>query len=394
VIRVGFFLNVTGQIWLGGTNYFRNLLTALADLPQTGIQPVLLTNSGQVPALMAELPSAEWWQPSSLQRGSANWVARKLLARLVARDYLLERDLAKLNINALSHSGYLGPGARVPALAWIPDFQHMRLPQNYSARQRRVRDRHYANTCRFASRVILSSHSAQRDLAEFFPHAAPKSRVLQFVANVPDPATLLSREALQRKYGFSGRYFFLPNQFWVHKNHQIVLDALSLLKRDGNSVTVLATGNPDDARDPGHFGSLRARAEKLGVGACFRVLGLVPYADLMALLWHSVSMLNPSRFEGWSTTVEEAKSLGIPAIVSDISVHREQQPPAGAYFSPDDAEGLANLMGQSWEGEQPDERQRLAEQAHRQLAERRAEFARRFESIIEDCLEDTAGADR
>jgi len=218
--------------------------------------------------------------------------------------------------------------------------------------------------------------------------------VLPFVANVPDPETLPSQEALERKYAFSGRYFFLPNQFWVHKNHRVVVDALSVLRHQGMAVTVLASGKPADDRDPEHFRRLMGHAEALGVALRFQVLGLVPYADLMALMWHSVAVINPSRFEGWSTTVEEAKSLGVPAIVSDIDVHREQQPPSGAYFGPDDAEKLAELMWREWDAEATEARRVLAEQARRQLAGRRREFARRFESYVMECVAQPQEADR
>ena len=392
--RVGFFLNVTGQVWLGGTSYFRNLLTALADLPEREIQPVILTSSKSRPALAAELPSADWHCPPSLQRYNPRWIARKLLARFTDRERLLERDLQALGIEVLSHSGHLGPGARIPALAWIPDFQHLRLPQNYSPPQRRSRDRLYAKVCRYATRIIVSSHDARKDLAEFFPEAVPRCRVLPFVANVPDPAILPSREALERKYAFSGRYFFLPNQFWVHKNHRVVVDALSVLRHQGMAVTVLASGKPADDRDPEHFRRLMGHAEALGVAVRFNVLGLVPYADLMALMWHSVAVINPSRFEGWSTTVEEAKSLGVPVIASDIVVHREQKPPAGVYFPPDNAETLAELMRQEWEADQSEGRRRLAEDARRQLSARRAEFARQFESYVLECVAQGQGAGR
>ena len=394
MIRVGFFLNVTGQVWLGGASYFRNLLTALADLPEHKIQPVILTGSQSRPELLAELPLADWHCPPSLQRYSARWIARKLLAGISDSDRLLERDLLALNIDALSHSGHLGPAARVPVLAWIPDFQHLRLPQNFSARELRQRDRQYAELCRFASRVLVSSEKVRKDLADFCPEAAPKCRVLPFVANVPEPGTLQSRDALERKYSFSGRYFFLPNQFWVHKNHRVVVDALSILERQRITVTVLASGSPVDDRNPEHFGRLTSHAGALGVAERFKVLGLVPYADLMALMWHSVAVINPSRFEGWSTTVEEAKSLGIPVIVSDIAVHREQKPAGGAYFPPDDAEAAAELMRREWEADRSEARRQLGEDARLQLAPRRNEFARRFERHVMECVAEGQSAGR
>ena len=38
--RVGFVMNFTGSNWLGGVSYFRNLLAALARLPDPRIEPV------------------------------------------------------------------------------------------------------------------------------------------------------------------------------------------------------------------------------------------------------------------------------------------------------------------------------------------------------------------
>jgi hypothetical protein len=58
----------------------------------------------------------------------------------------------------------------------------------------------------------------------------------------------------------------------------------------------------------------------------------------------SSAVLNPSRFEGWSTTVEEAKTLQRLLLLSDIPVHREQSPQFGKFFHPDDVEKLAELM--------------------------------------------------
>lgn len=58
------------------------------------------------------------------------------------------------------------------------------------------------------------------------------------------------------------------------------------------------------------------------------------------------ALLNPSRFEGWSTTVEEAKAAGTPMILSDIPVHREQAPNA-RFVGQDDAPALADAIEQS-----------------------------------------------
>ena len=43
-------------------------------------------------------------------------------------------------------------------------------------------------------------------------------------------------------------------------------------------------------------------------------------------MFHSVAVINPSEFEGRSSTVEQAKSLGKQVILSNIKIHKEQKP--------------------------------------------------------------------
>ena len=73
----------------------------------------------------------------------------------------------------------------------------------------------------------------------------------------------------------------------------------------------------------------------------FVISEMIPLDHVYALLRASTALINPSRFEGGSTTVEEAKSFGVPTILSDIDVHREQTNDAARYFGVDDAEALA-----------------------------------------------------
>jgi len=377
--RVAFVLALPEQAWLGGVSYFRNLLGALYELPGRRIEPVLVTERGASESLVAEMPRFERIVVGSLTRGSAPWFVRRVVHKLTGTDLAFQRALSSHGIRVLSHSGHLGRGARLPTLAWIPDFQHRRVPEFFQAREWDVRDRFYLEQCRYASRIIVSSHAARKDLAEFFGAAAGKSRVLQFVAAAPDPVTLPSHAALAAKYGCTEPYFFLPNQFWAHKNHGVVIEALALLKARGISLPVLATGNTHDHRQPEYFQRLQARVKELGLEREFRPLGLVPFADLMGLMWHSIAVINPSKFEGWSTSVEEAKSLGKAVILSDIEVHREQAPPGGVYFGPDDAQALAARM-QEVHAARGDAA--LASEARARLPGRREAFARQFEEIV------------
>ena len=76
---------------------------------------------------------------------------------------------------------------------------------------------------------------------------------------------------------------------------------------------------------------------------------MIPYADVQALAEMSLGYINPSFFEGWSTTVEEAKYRGKPILLSDLKVHREQAPSKGVFFDPNNPEDLAKKMWDMWQ---------------------------------------------
>ena len=343
MIRIGFVLNPGGTNWMGGVNYMSNLLRAIGTCPL--LQPVIFGASTALPPEFAEFHHLEFHQTPLVDPKSKLYFLRKSLARGLNRDVLFERLLNGHKIGVLSHYGRLGNRSSVPTMAWIPDFQHLHMPEFFSAQELQNRKAMYARIANGASIVLLSSESAQQDFKAVFPHAATRSRVLRFASDVGSALTEVPpRNYLETTYGLTGPYFHIPNQFWVHKNHGVVIDAVSMARKQGRPMTVVATGHTEDSRHPGYFHELMQRARVAGCAEDFRVLGLVPHSTLVALMVHATALINPSLFEGWSTTVEEAKSIGKRIILSDIPVHREQAPEHGAYFRTDDPEALMEAM--------------------------------------------------
>ncbi|MEA2530039.1 MAG: hypothetical protein QOG89_1683 [Thermomicrobiales bacterium] len=379
MIRVGF---VLGAHWLGGVNYFRNLLNAVVALPDRQIEPVLFTGQETDVGKLGGFPAVEIVQSDWFDRMTPPWLLRKSWQQVFGRDPFLERLVRQHGIDVLSHADPLGPNANMPTICWIPDFQHRRLPHCFKPSERRYRDRSFMRQCRYGTRVIVSSVDAQRDLEAFAPACVGKSRVLHFVAQPEAGSEAPALAELERRYGFAAPYFHVPNQFWVHKNHRVIVDALGILKARGQEVLVIATGEPRDYRQPSHFSDLMEHAERLGVQSQFRPLGIVPYGDLVGLMCHAVALINPSRAEGWSTSVEEAKSIGKRIVLSDLPVHREQAPPAGVYFDPDEPIGLADALWHAWSVHDPVADQALVERAQSDLPARIQAFGRAYEQIV------------
>ncbi|MGO8908884.1 MAG: glycosyltransferase family 4 protein [Bradyrhizobium sp.] len=347
-LRVAFTI-ISRRLWAGGYNYQSNLFAALNRYRPGEIVPVVFAgmndDAGDLAAL-SQIPGVEIVQSPAFDRRRSSLVSALALGldRAAATEFLAKR--IDLVFEAARFFGWRLP---FPTVAWLPDFQHRRLPQLFSSTARWSRDIGFRVQIASSRRIMLSSESALRDFRAFYPRAVNGVSVVRF-ATLPAPTLLAANPCeVLAEYGLPLKYFYLPNQFWRHKNHQVVVDALTILKKRGFDVVVASSGTPEDPREPGYFEGMMKQVEGRGLGLNFRYLGVIPLDHVYALLRTSVALINPSRFEGWSTTVEEAKSFGVPMILSDIDVHREQTGGTAHYFGVDDPGGLADHL---WDASQ------------------------------------------
>ncbi len=375
MIRVAFRL-IGGAAWQGGRNYLWNLLYAITAQPDRQVKPVLVLGPGE-DAGDLQMPGVECVATDSrLDSPLARRVGR--VTKLAFRRNLVERHwLHRARIDVASHTAPVG--GDIPTIAWIPDVQHRRLPQLTSRRERIARDLLFREILHDATIVLASSEAARDDLQRFYGADLAKCRVLRFVSQPRLPSDkMLSLAALREKFAIPARFVHLPNQLWKHKNHALVVEALRLVP----DVVVVATGPTVDYRHAGVHDELMGLVSAYGLGERFRHLGLVSFPELISLMHHSVAVVNPSRFEGWSTTVEEAKSLGKLVLASDIDVHREQAPERARYFSVDDAATLARQLAEAWAVHDPQADAAAAAEAAAALPGRTRAFARTYESIV------------
>jgi glycosyltransferase involved in cell wall biosynthesis len=263
------------------------------------------------------------------------------------------------------------------------------MPQLFSRMARMKRDLGFRAQIAAGRTVMLSSQDACGDCERFYPATRGRTRAVHFAVPPPPANGADTARAVADSYGLPQEFFYLPNQFWVHKNHLLVVEALALLRKQGRRVVVAASGNPRDPRDPQHFPRLGERIRTCGLQEDFRLLGLIPYPHLGALMQASAALLNPSLFEGWSTTVEEARASGVPLILSDLPVHREQAGDGATYFDRSSPAALAEALS-AFRPPSPAERERRRLEAASDAELRVKAFADEFVAVAEICLRDGA----
>ncbi|HEY5792075.1 MAG TPA: glycosyltransferase [Chthoniobacterales bacterium] len=242
----------------------------------------------------------------------------------------------------------------VAQVGWIPDFQHVHLPEIFSAEELRARDRLFEEIARQCELVSFTCEAAAAEYRESHPAQAAKARVLRF-------PSLMWRENLSADPARVARKFHLPakfalafNQMWKHKNHLVLPPAAAEVLRKHPDFYLVVAGMPADYRDPQNrylSAFLQACAE-CGVHDRIFLLGGISREDLVDLFRCAALIIQPSFHEGWSTSVEDAKALGRPLACSELPVLREQAPHA-AFFDPRHPASLAGALGPLWSAVRP-----------------------------------------
>jgi glycosyltransferase involved in cell wall biosynthesis len=294
-------VNLEAAGWLGGRYYLSNLMRALRSLGRTDLELVAVGGEDTFDGADSVVASV----PADADVVFPNWG--------------------------------LSGRPTVTEMHWIPDLQHRQLPGNFGMLERARRDRGYRRLARRAAVVVVSSDAVAADVATSYPRAAAKVRVVHF-ASVP-ASDVAPVDATLEKYDLPEAFVLLPNQFWAHKNHATAFAAAADLP-----LPLVCTGAMEDHRRPGFRDELMRLLDACDSRARVRILGVVPRPDYLALVAGATALLQPSLFEGWSSTVEDARAFGRPIALSDIPVHREQDPPGGVFFDPLSPTALASAV--------------------------------------------------
>lgn len=235
-------------------------------------------------------------------------------------------------------------------VSWIPDFQHKFYPQFFTPKNLFLREQKFRSSIAKADGLILSSDDAYTHLKQHYK-VPPKLQVsvLRFVSMIKDHK-LIDINEVKEKYKLKNLFFLVSNQFYEHKNHMVVLKAINLLKLENIEFQVIFSGKTEDYRNPAFFSSLVEYIKKHELEEYVQIVGLVPREEQLSILVNSLAVIQPSKFEGWSTIIEDSKTLMHQVICSSIPVHKEQLNEFGFYFEPDSETELASLMKAFIEG--------------------------------------------
>lgn len=231
-------------------------------------------------------------------------------------------------------------------VAILQDLQHMRAPHFFSAAERRARAAEYGYAAFRADRLIAISAYEQENLRRYYARADVS--VVHYAGFMAEDSGLskADRNARQTLAPADKRYLLYPAVPWLHKNHEILVQALAILRRRALDVPLALTNTRTRA---GHGDRISILAASLGVDDLIERKAFLPESELLDLMMNATGMLFPSLYEGFGIPLADAMQLGTPALVARCAASPEICGDAVAYFSnPRNALAVANDIAAFW----------------------------------------------
>ncbi len=377
-----------GESCTFGPIYLRNLFYALRQLDRRELTLSLLASIDEEDAqhYARSLKADEVILYTMPKHLTPLWAINGITKRLLSRNMAIERVLREHQVTTVFGFMLVHKYRRIPTLSWLPDFQHLHLPKMFSEMERFSRTRTFLLCAKLATRIILMSEAVKKDFESFAPMYVHKVRVLHPVSYVPQSIYDYDLNKILHLYHLPIKFVYLPNQFWKHKNHEIVFQAVKVLKDRGVKVFVVCAGHPVDYRHPTYFSDLFHKLSQWNIRDQVVYLGSIRHEQVLLLMRQSICVLNPSFFEGWGATVDETRSVGKQVLLSSIPAHCEQNPSGATFFDPHNCADLAEKLGHIWGETVPGPDVNLELEARQSLPSRLRAYATGFVSIARDAI--------
>lgn len=345
-LEIGILFNFSKN-WLGGVYYILNIIKTLDSLDEKDKPHIFLFYNQELADFVQTvnypyLTAVLWRFPGAYKGTLESWLTGK---NRFVNDIVQKYPLDGL-FPVMDHPVAAQRLSRhnIRLVSWYADLQHRHYPEFFSGKQRFLRELRLKLMLKNTEHLVVSSWDVAADFARFYRLKASLNVHVYHFVSVIEPFDGDDIHSLRNRYGLPEDYFIISNQFHKHKNHRVVLNALTRLMKRGTPIHLAITGKVPNDENSTYFAELKTIINEHDMHELVHFLGVIPRHHQLCLMKYSRAVIQPSLFEGWSTVIEDAKSLQVPVIASDIPVNREQLGDAGVFFDPHRDDRLADVV--------------------------------------------------
>lgn len=228
----------------------------------------------------------------------------------------------------------------VPALGVVHDLMH-RYERGFPEVSRfglyGRRERHYRRLCACARGILVDSTVGKQQVIDAYGLAAEQIHILPYVA--PGYVQASGVEDRGLSFELPERFIFYPAQFWAHKNHLRLLEAMAAVSAAEPHLHLVLAGSQKNA-----YEEVMQRVARLGLTDRVHVLGYVPDADMAVLYKRALALVMPTFFGPTNIPPLEAMAAGCPMAISNVYAMPEQVGDAALLFDPRSTEEMADAI--------------------------------------------------
>lgn len=183
--------------------------------------------------------------------------------------------------------------------------------------------------------VITESEKLKKMISNQF--CKDENRIIS-IPNGPSPLiNFEDRNTNSKKLSLPENYFFYPAQFWEHKNHIRILEAIDILKKKNIIVDFVFCG-----KDKGNLKNIKNKINKLNISSQVKIFDFLSNEEIKFLYKNSIALVMPTYFGPTNIPPLDAWANELPVIYSKHL--SEQTLDAALYADPNSSEELADTI--------------------------------------------------
>lgn len=276
-----------------------------------------------------------------------SWIKRKLTKYygLQASKSIIDQTVEKHSIDLVY---FLTPTALARTLTNAPffftvwDFCHRDWPEFPEVNTSGIfegREELYRNTLPRAIAVIVDSECLAEKTVRYYGINRDRITIVPFLFSDSEIASIKDVDVIT-KYSLRKPFIYYPAQFWAHKNHYYILEALASLRNE-KSVRIDAVFS---GTDYGTLEYINKSAEKMNIAEQIHYLGFIPREDVWNLYKNAIALAMPTYFGPTNIPPLEALAVGCPVLYSDLPEFRAEYDGAASFMDLDDPQSMVELL--------------------------------------------------
>lgn len=233
----------------------------------------------------------------------------------------------------------------VPALGTIHDLMHRyerRFSEVSDNGEYERREELYSNMCQWANGILVDSEVGREQVHESYGMSKEKLFVLPFIPPKYVYNNLVS-EYFETKYRLPEKYIFYPAQFWEHKNHVRLIEAIGILTKEFPDIQLVLVGSKKNGYD-----KAVELVNLMQINNNVHFMGYVPDEDMPEFYRRARALVMPTFFGPTNIPQLEAFVLGCPVATSRIYGIPQQVGDAALLFDPGSVSEIADTLRKLW----------------------------------------------